>query len=247
MTLGEKLQQLRCGRGLSQEALAEQLGVSRQSISKWELDQTVPAPQNIKRLCEIFKVPADELLWGGSHTPAQDRPTAFHYEYTSRIHIGSLPLLHIHLGAFRLCRARGIIAIGNMACGVLAIGIFSVGVAALGALSLGILAAGALALGLLAAGGLAVGLVAAGGLAVGIFSVGGLAVGVYAAGGFAIGSHGAAGGFARGYAAVGDQVRGTLTCRLPGRVPIDQLRGALRAQFPRDPHFLIEWFLYFLK
>ena len=42
MTLGEKIQQLRKAAGISQEQLAEQLDVSRQSISKWELNDAVP-------------------------------------------------------------------------------------------------------------------------------------------------------------------------------------------------------------
>ena len=42
MTLGEKITHLRNTAGLSQEALADKLGVSRQSVSKWEMDQALP-------------------------------------------------------------------------------------------------------------------------------------------------------------------------------------------------------------
>ena len=42
MTLGERLIQLRAKAGLNQDTLAEQLGVSRQSVSKWENDASVP-------------------------------------------------------------------------------------------------------------------------------------------------------------------------------------------------------------
>ncbi len=42
MTLGEKIYKLRTKRGMSQEALGEALGVSRQSVSKWETDQSIP-------------------------------------------------------------------------------------------------------------------------------------------------------------------------------------------------------------
>lgn len=42
MTLGEKLQKLRKQSGLSQETLAEKVAVTRQTISKWELDQSTP-------------------------------------------------------------------------------------------------------------------------------------------------------------------------------------------------------------
>ena len=43
MTLGEKIYRLRTEKGLSQEALGEVLGVSRQSVSKWETDQSIRA------------------------------------------------------------------------------------------------------------------------------------------------------------------------------------------------------------
>ena len=50
MRLGESLFQARKKRGLSQEAVAEQLGVSRQTISKWETDETLPDIRQSKRL-----------------------------------------------------------------------------------------------------------------------------------------------------------------------------------------------------
>lgn len=62
MTLGEKLQTLRSRSGLSQEELAEQLGVSRQAVSKWELDKTVPEVRYIVSISGIFGVTTDFLL-----------------------------------------------------------------------------------------------------------------------------------------------------------------------------------------
>lgn len=62
MTFGEKLQLLRRQRGLSQEKLAEQLGVSRQSVSKWELGDSLPDTGNIKQLRGLFGVSTDYLL-----------------------------------------------------------------------------------------------------------------------------------------------------------------------------------------
>ena len=50
MKLNEKLLQLRKERGLSQQQLAEQLDVSRQSVSKWELNESIPDIQNIVAL-----------------------------------------------------------------------------------------------------------------------------------------------------------------------------------------------------
>lgn len=62
MTLGEKIQKLRKACGLSQLQLAEQLNVSRQSISKWELNESVPDINKIIRLSEVFSVSVDELV-----------------------------------------------------------------------------------------------------------------------------------------------------------------------------------------
>ena len=63
MTLGEKIQQLRKETGLSQETLAEQLGVSRQAISKWELGEATPDTDKIVRLCRLFHISTDYLLF----------------------------------------------------------------------------------------------------------------------------------------------------------------------------------------
>ena len=62
MTLGEKIQALRTDIGLSQEDLAERLGVSRQAVSKWELDKTVPDVKYIVALSELFGITTDFLL-----------------------------------------------------------------------------------------------------------------------------------------------------------------------------------------
>lgn len=61
MTLGENLQRLRKGRGLSQEEVARRLFVSRQSVSKWELDQSEPGVEYLKALAELYGVSLDEL------------------------------------------------------------------------------------------------------------------------------------------------------------------------------------------
>lgn len=62
MTLGEKIQTLRKQAGLSQEALAEQVCVTRQTISKWELDQSTPELELLVRLSDIFQVSTDYLI-----------------------------------------------------------------------------------------------------------------------------------------------------------------------------------------
>ena len=62
MTVGEKIQAYRKRLGMSQEELGQKLLVSRQTISLWEKDQTVPTIDNLIRLREIFGVYVDEIL-----------------------------------------------------------------------------------------------------------------------------------------------------------------------------------------
>lgn len=62
MNVGLKIQTLRKQRGMSQEQLAEVLGVSRQAVSKWEMDQSVPDLDKIIALCDCFGVTSDYLL-----------------------------------------------------------------------------------------------------------------------------------------------------------------------------------------
>ena len=63
MTIGEKIAVLRNSAGMSQEALADKLEVSRQAVSKWEMDQTQPQIENVVQLCELFNITTDELLY----------------------------------------------------------------------------------------------------------------------------------------------------------------------------------------
>lgn len=62
MTIGEKISHLRTLSNISQEQLAEKISVSRQSVSKWEMDQALPQIDKVLQLCELFSVSADELL-----------------------------------------------------------------------------------------------------------------------------------------------------------------------------------------
>ena len=62
MTLGEKIVNLRMNIGLSQEELAEKVNVSRQSVSKWEMNQALPQIDKVLMLCELFNVSTDALL-----------------------------------------------------------------------------------------------------------------------------------------------------------------------------------------
>ena len=62
MKLGENILKLRKQNGLSQEQLGEQVGVTRQTISNWELNETTPNPEQLKLLSKALKVSIDELL-----------------------------------------------------------------------------------------------------------------------------------------------------------------------------------------
>lgn len=72
MTLGEKIQILRKQNGLSQEALAEKMAVTRQTVSKWELNRSMPDLDFIAQLSELFHVSADYLI--KDEMTAPDKP-----------------------------------------------------------------------------------------------------------------------------------------------------------------------------
>lgn len=213
MTLGEKIFKLRSEKGLSQEAFGDNLGVSRQSVSKWETDQSVPELEKIVAISELFGVTTDYLLKDEIPVEVQKadvqqtvhihmpRP---HYEYKSRRTIKGIPLLHVNIG-LGLYRARGIFAIGNRAEGIFALGLLSAGVFSVGILSAGIvLSIGTLAVALaVAAGTLAIGCIAFGAIAVGIFSMGAITIGQFCCGALAYGRQVAIGDEAYGRIALG--------------------------------------------
>ena len=66
MTLGERIKSYRKAEGLSQEALAEKLRVSRQAITKWENDNGVPDIDNLIVLSKLMGITLDELVLGES-------------------------------------------------------------------------------------------------------------------------------------------------------------------------------------
>lgn len=83
MTMGQRINWGRKALGLSQEALAEAVGVTRQAVSKWELDEATPEVAKLKALADAFGITADQLLSGekppeqaasGSGLPPQTPP-----------------------------------------------------------------------------------------------------------------------------------------------------------------------------
>ena len=70
MTLGQNLQTARKAKGLSQEALAEKIGVSRQALGKWEKDTALPGLDNLQAAAQVLGVSVDMLLGTGDEAPA---------------------------------------------------------------------------------------------------------------------------------------------------------------------------------
>lgn len=209
MTLGEKIFRLRSERGLSQEALGEKLGVSRQSVSKWETDQSLPELEKIVAISELFEISTDYLLKENIERPEISvvkteniKSRKPHYEYKSKKTVKGLPLVHVNFG-LGMYRAKGIFAIGNIATGVFALGFISAGIIDVGLLALGLLAFGTIALGLVSMGTLAVGCVAFGAFTFGIFCVGALNFGQFCFGALSFGKQIAIGDEAHGKIALG--------------------------------------------
>ena len=84
MTVGEKIQFYRKKSGLSQEELGQKMLVSRQTVSLWEMDKTLPTVDNLIRLKEIFSVSIDDMLNDAEPSePTEEEPKekyVFRYE-----------------------------------------------------------------------------------------------------------------------------------------------------------------------
>ncbi|MDD5935628.1 MAG: helix-turn-helix transcriptional regulator [Clostridiales bacterium] len=260
--LCDKIIQLRKEKGLSQEQLADYLEVSRQAVSKWESDQSIPSLDKIIQLADLFGVSIDYLVRDNATAEEHNKTVVTTqddtlvmeqlntikklvekrkpgcYEYKSKKTLCGIPLVHINMSYYgKPLVAKGIIAIGNV----------SVGLISLGVLSLGLLSLGAFALGLLFAfGAISVGGISFGGVAVGIFAFGGLAVGVYAFGGCAIASNIGAGGYASGYIAIGDQTKGVHQFHVDSASRAEA-RRMIKECYPQLPNFIVKLFTVFLK
>ena len=70
MTIGKRIAFLRKEKGLTQEELAQHMGISPQAVSKWENDQTCPDISALPKLARLFGVTVDELLEGKEALPA---------------------------------------------------------------------------------------------------------------------------------------------------------------------------------
>lgn len=217
MTFGEKLSMLRREQNYTQEQLAELLGVSRQSVSKWESDVAYPETDKLIKIGNLFDCSMDYLLKEdvserhGNETFSDLLRKGLQYrERKSTKTIFGMPLYHIGKdahGFFAIgIKARGVFSLGLFSRGIVSLGLFSLGILSMGILSLGIIALGSFALGLLAMGSIALGIFAAGGISLGIISLGALSVGCFSIGANAIGQYFALGDHASAMVAIGKTV-----------------------------------------
>lgn len=257
----EKCKRLRKEKGLSQEAFAEIMGVSRQAVSKWESGQSLPDVEKLVKISNYFGVTMDYLVKEERQTTLLPKDVnneggavyspfiSIHdYEYKSKKSICGIPLVHINLGHGKRT-ARGILAIGNQAKGIVAIGMVALGIFSFGLLSIGLISIGVFALGLLALGAVAVGGFSIGAVALGAVATGGVAIGIYALGGVATGKDVAVGGYASAHVAIGRTVRGMYILRdmgegtsFPsGTLSRMEARQFIQAALPNIGRFLLEW------
>lgn len=254
MNFHKELQRLRKGEGLSQEELGEKLGVSRQTISKWESASAYPDMLNLVAISRYFGVSVDNLISGkeqkaeetaASEPEKTEARRSFHFEYKSRKCVKDMPLVHINYG-FGNYHARGIIAIGNISSGLLAVGLIAKGILSIGVLSIGLLAFGVFSLGLFVVGCIAAGIIAVAGIAVGVMTLGGVALGVVSIGGCAISTHVSVGGVAMAPVSVGFIVKGDSVLALKelgeiSRVTAQSIENIIYERFPDMPGILREW------
>ena len=217
MTLGEKLSKLRKEYNYTQEQLADILGVSRQSISKWESDIAYPETDKLVKMGKLFDCSMDYLLKEDISEKQGLQPTEKEslwdklklqiHERKSEKMIFGMPLYHIGRNAHGFfaigLKARGIFSFGLMSRGVFSFGLLSLGVVSIGLLSLGLISAGIFSAGLLAVGSIAIGLFAAGAISIGLISFGALSVGCFSTGALAIGKYVAVGDHAHAMIAIG--------------------------------------------
>ena len=104
MTFAEKLKALRKQAGMSQEKLAEKIGVSRQAITKWETDTGIPDIDNILALSALFGISIDEFL---SDKKSLKKQTEFLYESVTEYDIDEPKRYDMKLGGAKMLVLTG--------------------------------------------------------------------------------------------------------------------------------------------
>lgn len=271
MKLAEKLQLIRKKNGLSQEELAEKLGISRQAISKWESGQSTPDLNKLIILSELYNVTIDSLVKESDdfdivkrkETNNREKQEAekvgnketqiiinfnrgsLEYEYKSKRKLFGLPLVHINLGR-GLKKAKGIVAIGGISYGIISLGTISFGIFSLGVISMGLISLAVLAIGiLLAVGAISIGTFSIGAISIGIFSLGSLSIGKYAVGASAIASDIAIGDYAKANIAIGNMAEGANT--LPLDASLEEVRNLIKQEYSNLSEGFIEKINFFIS
>jgi transcriptional regulator with XRE-family HTH domain len=98
MTFAEKLKSIRKQAGMSQEQLAEKLGVSRQAVTKWETNAGISDIENMMAISGLFGISIDELL---SNEKVRNKPKGYLYESITEYDIAQRK----HLWAFWISAA----------------------------------------------------------------------------------------------------------------------------------------------
>ncbi len=104
MTFAEKLKSIRKQAGMSQEQLAEKLGVSRQAVTKWETDAGIPDMENIMAISALFDISIDELL---SNERVAKKPAEYLYESITEYDIDEPKRYDMKFGGAKQFRMSG--------------------------------------------------------------------------------------------------------------------------------------------
>jgi len=215
MTLGEKLALQRKNHHYTQEQLADLLGVSRQSVSKWESDISYPETDKLVRISQMYQCSLDYLLkeeiihsddFLSTHLNLQETTDSNSVDSNgvdSNSILSSYPRYHFKtklqidkksqhtfagIPLWHICTNPRKTAKGFFAMGFKAQGIFSLGILSLGVFSFGFLSLGLFSIAMLAVGALAIGCFSIGAVAIGTISFGIISVGAVAIGHFSIGA-----------------------------------------------------------
>ena len=234
-SVGARLARLRRAQNITQEELAERLGISRQAVSKWESDLAYPETDKLVSLAHLYHCTVDYLLTGQlltGQSPTGQRPTeeepASAQTENSESSPSESPNLweRIERGWGKRPRyfeyksrrtVRGVplvhinIGFGRKAKGIVAIGLTARGILSIGLASVGVLSVGLCSVGLLSVGALALGLLlAVGSMALGTVAIGAIAAGILAIGALSVGLI-SIGALSAGYfLAVGDYAYGMI-------------------------------------
>lgn len=116
MTLGQKLYELRKASGLSQEQLAKQIDVSRQTISNWESDIALPNLEKIIAISDLFQISLDQLLKGEQQKHSQETSieelAKMNWEYRKKTIAFIVGIILIVLGIMTYVLVNAITAVG---------------------------------------------------------------------------------------------------------------------------------------